>query len=93
MKLLPENPEFEEMQQICDVRRHLNIKTTSRIGPCAAVRVCVCVFTDRLLWKMFDIITAELLIWCARKVSYICQDIAENADHRTNKGTARKPLK
>ena len=34
------------------------------------VFVCVCVFTDRLLWEMFDIITAEILIWCARKVSY-----------------------
>ena len=44
MKLLPEYHEFEEMQQICDVRRHFNIITTSRIGHCAAVRVCVCVF-------------------------------------------------
>ena len=42
--------------------------------------------------------------WCVTKVAHCtdlvceksiirCQDIAENADHRTNKGTARKPLK
>ena len=70
MKLLPENPDFEEMQQICDMRRHFNITMSSRIGQHAAERVFVCVFTDRLLWEMFDIITAEILIWCARKVSY-----------------------
>ena len=71
MKLLPENPEFEEMQQICDVRRHLNIITTSRIGPCAAVRVCVCVFTDRLLWEMFDNYSRNTYLVCEKSIIYM----------------------
>ena len=44
MKLPPENPEFKEMQQICDMQLHFNITMTSQIGQPAAVRVFVCVF-------------------------------------------------
>ena len=42
MKLLPE---FDEMQQICDMRRHFNNTMTSQIGQHAAVGLHVlCVF-------------------------------------------------
>ena len=48
MKLLSENPEFEEMQQICDMRLHFNITMTSRIGQREAVHVFfVCVWCAR----------------------------------------------
>ena len=94
MKLLPKNPEFEEMQQICDMRLHFNITMTSQVGQPAAVRVFVCViFTDRLLWEMFDIITAEILIWCARKVSYDAKTLLKIQITEQTKAPLGSPLK
>ena len=55
---------------MCDMRRHFNITMTSRIGQRAAVRVFSVCVSNRLIWEMFDSITAETLNWCARKVSY-----------------------
>ena len=57
------NPEYEEMRQICDMRRNFNNTMTSRIGQRAAIGLHVlCAFSNRLVWEMFDRITAEILI-------------------------------
>ena len=82
MKLLPEYHEFEEMQQICDVRRHFNIITTSRIGHCAAVRVCVCVFYRQAVMGNVRYNYSRNTYLVCEKSIIRCQDIAENADHR-----------
>ena len=94
MKLLSENPEFEEMQQICDVRRHFNITMTSRTGHYAAVRVCVCVFFPTGWYGKCSIeLQQKYLSGVQGKYHIYAKTLLKKADHRINKGTARMPLK